>query len=147
MEDIFTLQGALQHGYEGRIEEWVHAFLLGAGHNPFLSFVLSLKKRYFINPVIFRLNAFNRNCGPEPHMKYQVKKPGFEFIVANMMTSLKNGWDIPPLIINYEKGQFDLSDGNHRYEALTRFGLTHYYIIFWTSDMEDYKNLQKLVAH
>ncbi len=146
MKDIFTLQGALQHGYEDRIEEWVHAFLKGVGHNPFLSYILSLQKRYFTNPVLYKLDAFTRNCGPETNMKYKVRQPGFEFIVGNMMASLVNGWDMPPLIINYEKGKFDMSDGNHRYEALIKLGLTQYYVIFWTSDEDDYEKLLELAA-
>ncbi len=146
MNDIFTLQGALQHGYEGRIEDWVHAFLGSVGHNPFLSYIIRLQKRYFTNPVIFSLDAFSRNCGPESTMKYKVRKPSFDFMVGNMMASLINGWDMPPLIINYEKGKFDMSDGNHRFEALTLLGLTHYFVIFWTSSMEDYEKLQALIA-
>lgn len=147
MEDIFTLQGALQYGYEGRIEEWVHSFLIGAGHNPFLSYVMKMKKRYFSEPLIFPLDTFKRNCGPEENMKYKVKQPGFEFMVGTMMASFINGWDMPPLIIEYRNGSFDLSDGNHRYEALTRLGVTHYYVIFWTSSEEDYEELIELISN
>ena len=39
-----------------------------------------------------------------------------------------------------------MSDGNHRFEALTLLGLTHYFVIFWTSSMEDYEKLQALIA-
>lgn len=146
MENIFTLKGALQHGYEGKIEEWVHAFLSSDGHNPFLSYIMRQEKRYFLGPAVYRLDAFRRNCGPEKDMKYKVRKLSFEFMVESMTASIKSGWDIPPLIVNYENGEFDLSDGNHRYEALIRFGITHYYIIFWTTTMEDYKKLAELVS-
>ncbi len=146
MDEIFTLNGALQYASEGRTEEWVHTFLNGAGHNPFLSYVINMKDHYFIEPVIFRLDAFKRNCGPENNMTYKVRQSSFEFMVTSMMASLINGWDMPPLIINYDNGNFDLSDGNHRFEALTRLGITHYYIIFWTTNSDDYIRLKKIIS-
>lgn len=145
MEDIYTLHGALEYGLRGQIEQWVHTFLQGVGHNPFLSYVLSLKKRYFFNPALIRLSLFTRNCGPEENMKYKVKKPGFELMVSSMMDSFRNGWDMPPLIIECKSGEFDLSDGNHRFETLTRLGITHYFIVFWTTDDDDYEKLQEFV--
>lgn len=145
MEDIYTLHGALESGLRGQIEQWVHTFLQGVGHNPFLSYILSLKKRYFFNPVLIRLNLFSRNCGPEENIIYKVKKPGFEVMVSSMMHSFRNDWDMPPLIIEYKNGKFDLSDGNHRFEALTRLGIAHYFIIFWTTDDHDYERLKELI--
>lgn len=141
MTDTSTLQSALQYGAEGRIEDWVHEFLRGAGHNPFLSYIMSLEKRYFTPPVLVRLETFRRNCGPEEGMKYPTKQAGFEFIVQNMMAAMTFGWDMPPLIIGYEKEAFDLSDGNHRLEALKRLHLPYYFVIFWASTQEDYEIL------
>jgi hypothetical protein len=146
LNDIYTLHGALQYGREGRMEEWIHGFLTGVGHNPFLSYIISLEKRYFTQPVLFRLNAFKRNCGPEAGMKYRVKQPGFEFMVQSMMASIRYGWDVPPLIIEYKDGTFDMSDGNHRYEALVRLGFKYFFTIFWTTKPEDYQSLLDLIT-
>lgn len=54
------------------------------------------------------------------------------------MESIKNGWDIPPLIANYCKGKYELNDGNHRFEALVRCGYKEFYVIVWTSSENDY---------
>lgn len=145
MDNIYTLHGALEYGIQGRIEQWVHGFLQGLGHNPFLSYIISLESRYFFNPVLIRLNLFTRNCGPEDNMKYKVKRPSFDFMVSRMVESFKNGWDMPPLIVEYKNGGFDLSDGNHRLETLSRIGITHYFVIFWTTDRNDFIRLDELV--
>ena len=52
-----------------------------------------------------------------------IDKNNFEIHVSKMLNSIRDGWKVPPLILNYENGNFTLNDSNHRYEALLRHGI------------------------
>ena len=52
--------------------------------------------------------------------------------------------DLPPLIVHYmisegkEEGDFELNDGNHRWEAYTRMGVENVAVIVWITDDYEY---------
>ena len=62
----------------------------------------------------------------------------------------RRGWDLPPLVINYSGGGFELNDGNHRHEMLRRLGIRKHRAIFRTSEASDCQRvtaaLSKLTA-
>jgi hypothetical protein len=135
-----TLKTAIEYSKQGRIEEWVHMYLLGEGNNVEFSNGLKLEKRYFYGPVKMPLACFGRCCGPEITNRFVVEEKSFNSHVEDIKEYYESGWDMPPLIINYLKNTFELNDGNHRYEALVRANVTHYYVIVWTTTEEDMKN-------
>lgn len=45
---------------------------------------------------------------------------------------------MPPLIVHYVNGEFELNDGNHRLEAYSRLGIKEYYVIIWITEKEEY---------
>lgn len=124
-----TLASAFQYAETGKIEEWVHLFLTDEGDNILFSDGLKLEKRYYFGPLKFKLDMFDRCCGPEVDNKYVVDRDAFEKHVSVLQNRFENGWDMPPLIVNYCSGSFELNDGNHRYEALKRSGIDEYYFI------------------
>lgn len=139
-----TLSSALSYGKEDKTEQWVHEYLLGIGDNK--AFSDGLKKhtdRRFLRPTRMPLNLFTRICGPEDGIKFQVDRDAFEEYIKNMIQSMNDGWSAPPLIINYSDGQFELNDGNHRFESLTRLGVKEHYVIIWTITNEDYNEFTK----
>ena len=142
MDRTYTLSGALEYGKQGKIEEWVHEFLLGVGDNPTFSEGLKLQKRFYAGPVRMPLHLFKRICGPEEDMKYRNPAEGFELHVGNMVSAIREGWDMPPLIVQFGEEGLELNDGNHRFEALIRTGETHHHVIFWTSAEKDLVKLQ-----
>lgn len=79
-------------------------------------------------------------------MKWRVNAAGFEQKVNQLEEVMKNEDDLPPLIVNYVDGRFDLSDGNHRYEAATRLGIKEKYVIIWITDKQDYDLFQTKYA-
>ncbi|QOR34848.1 hypothetical protein IMX26_15510 [Clostridium sp. 'deep sea'] len=83
------------------IENWIHNFLCGEGNNKPFSDGLKLFDRHYIGPIKMPLNMFERCCGFEEKMKFAISKKGFETNVNTMISAIKNGWDVPPLIINY----------------------------------------------
>ncbi len=140
MEQVFTSEGALRAAKKGHLEEWIHEFLSNEGNNIPFSQGLKLEPRYFIGPMKMPLSLFTRCCGPEPELKYTIDKQGFEHRVNAIIGRLENGWDMPPLIVNYFDDQFELSDGNHRYEALIKKGVKEHYFIIWITGEKDYNS-------
>lgn len=142
MENKFTTKIALEYYNQDKIEEWIHKFLCDEGHNLGLSQGLKIEKRYFMKPVKLPLNIVERCCGPEENIEYKVSKDSFEKRVGNIQKRLSENWDMPPLFVNYDKGNFKLNDGNHRYEALIRDGFSDYYMIIWITAKEDFEDFK-----
>jgi len=133
----FNLKNSLEYCQSNDVEAWVHAFLRNDGGNIPFSDGLKLEERSYFGPITLSLTLFERCCGPEEHMKYVVDGEGFENYVGNMIKSYESGWEMPPLIINYTKGAFELNDGNHRFEALRRCNIREYPVVIWTTGEED----------
>ena len=138
---LFNVEEAIAFSKEGKIEEWVHLFLNSVGDNPPFSEGLKLMKRYWLGPILMDLDKLNRCCGPEEDIKYVEPVENWERHVTKMQEAIKNGWDMPPLIINHYDGYLEVSDGNHRHEALKREGIKKFWVILWDSDDSD--NLKK----
>jgi len=138
-----TLKSAFQYAEAGKIEEWVHLFLNGEGNNVSFSDGLRLENRYYFGPLKFKLDMFVRCCGPEANNKYVIDCEAFEKHVSVLQNRFKDGWDMPPLIVNYCNGTFELNDGNHRYEALKQSGVDEYFFIVWTTAESDAINFNK----
>lgn len=134
MEYRCTLESACEHARAGKLEEWVHIYLLSDGHNKEFSDGLKLVNRYFLGPVNMPLSLFSRCCGPEKDMKYHVDAVWFEQHVKQLMEVIQSGADIPPLIVHYADGNFELNDGNHRHEAYTRLNISEYPVIIWITE-------------
>ena len=116
----------------GKFEEWIHLFLCGEGGNKAFSDGLKIKKRRYHAPKLYALDTFKRICGPESDMKWIIDEIGFNERVAKIMERYKKGdWDMPPLIIENHDTNYELSDGNHRYEALIRSEIKEYWVIIW----------------
>lgn len=132
-----TLSSAIAYAAEGKLEEWVHAYLLSDGHNREFSDGLKLLDRYFLGPVRMPLMLFERCCGPEESMRFRVDAAWFEQHVSQLMEVVQREKDMPPLIVHYVDGGFELNDGNHRYEAYTRLGVRECYVIVWITEKEE----------
>jgi ParB-like chromosome segregation protein Spo0J len=62
----------------------------------------------------------------------------FEKHVTKLENVIKREKDMPPLIVHFVDGQFELNDGNHRFEAYSRLGVKEYYIIVWITEKQEY---------
>ncbi len=138
-----TLSSAVNYARNGKLEEWIHSYLLSDGHNKEFSDGLKLFDRYFLGPVKLPLNLFSRDCGPEENMKWQIPAEPFEKKVQELMEVIKKNTDLPPLIVHYGVDGFELNDGNHRYEAYARLGIKEYYVIVWTTEKEEYTDFME----
>lgn len=138
-----ALSSAKEYSAAGKLEEWVHTYLLSDGNNKEFSDGLRLFDRFFIGPVKMPLKLFTRCCGPEENMKYRVNGEWFEYHVNELAEVIKKEKDMPPLIVHYVDGGFELNDGNHRYEAYSRLGIEEYYVIVWITEKYEYDDFIK----
>lgn len=132
-----TLTSAARFAETGRLEEWVHAYLLSHGNNRPFSEGLRRCERSWFGPLIMPSAWLERCCGPEEGMKFRIDADGFEARVAKLRAAIAAGEDMPPLIINYAAGAFVINDGNHRFEAYQRLGVKECAVIVWTTGPED----------
>jgi hypothetical protein len=137
MEYMNTLSSALDYSRNGQIEEWIHLYLNLSANNKEFSDGLKLFDRFYIGPIKMPITLFARCCGPEDDMKWKVDKEAFEKRVSLLQQSIKHDFDMPPLIIQYVDGHFELNDGNHRYEAYIRSGVKEIYVIVWITKRQD----------
>lgn len=141
-----SLSCARSYAKEGKLEEWVHAYLLSDGDNEPFSHGLKLYDRYFLGPAPMPLSLFHRCCGPEENMKWRVHPVHFENKVQQMMETAQKDKEMPPLIIHYlfseKDGQpeFELNEGNDRFEAYQRLGLEETPVIVWITEKEEYQD-------
>lgn len=133
-----TLSSAEEYAKNGKLEEWIHAYLLSDGHNKDFSEGLKLYDRYFLGPIKMPFSLFTRSCGPEENMKWRVGSEWFEKHVSELMEIIKREQDMPPLIVNFLENRFELNDGNHRFEAYSRLGIKEYYFIVWITEKAEY---------
>jgi len=140
MEYKGTLSSAVEYAKNGKLEEWVHTFLLSDGHNRDFSDGLKLLSRCFLGPMKMPLSFFKRCCGPEEYMKWRVNRGFFEQKVGELQRVIAENADLPPLIVHYAEGEFELNDGNHRLEAYSRMGIKEYYVIVWITEKAEYED-------
>lgn len=138
MEYKNTLSSAQDYAKNGRLEDWIHAYLVSDGNNEALSHGLKLYDRFFLGPLKMPLSQFTRCCGPEENMKWKVDKEGFENRVTRLENAIKNEKDMPPLIVQFVNDGFELNDGNHRYEAYSRLNIQEVDVIIWITERHDY---------
>jgi len=133
-----TLKSAMEYASLNKIEGWVQEYLCGEGDNRGLADGLKLEEREYTGPALMNLDLFTRCYGPEPGMKFSIREGDTEQIkwfwlnTGGIMERYRAGnWDMPPLIIEDWGGEYELSDGNHRLEALKMLGVKEYWVIIW----------------
>lgn len=138
-----SLSSAKEFAEAGKLEDWVHLFLLSDGHNKAFLDGLKLFERYYLGPLTMPLSLFSRCCGPEENIKYQVSEEWFEKRVQALKEKFKSNDDMPPLIVHFVDHGFELCDGNHRFEALTQLGVKEYPVIVWITEKYEYDEFVK----
>ena len=71
---------------------------------------------------------------PEPEMKYGIDKDWWEYRIAELEKSIKADDDMPPLIVHFVDGGFELNDGNHRHKAYENLGIEKAWVIVWITE-------------
>lgn len=144
-----TLSSAQEWARHGKLEEWVHAYLLSDGDNKPFSDGLKIVDRIYLGPIVMPLALFHRCTGPEEGIRFRVHPVAWENHVQELMKAIPLDPDIPPLIVHYlipegkTEGEFELNDGNNRWEAYTRLGVETAHVIVWITDRYEYEQFME----
>ena len=103
----FTVLTAQQYALEGRIREWIDAYLQSGGERANTGLLSAIQKRqgYWIGPAEIATDKLHRFYSPDPVR------------VAGFVQSMKHPLLVPPIIARYVRGKLDVTDGNHRHKA------------------------------
>ncbi len=129
-----ALSSAKAYAAAGKLDAWIHLYLNEDGRNIPFSDGLKLFDRYYFSPALFPIRLFRRCAGPEQEMKYRIDKDWWDARVAGLEKSIQNDPDMPPLIVHYADGGFELNDGNHRHKAYENLGVENAWVILWITE-------------
>ena len=131
----FSLASARDAAAEGRIELWVGDFLASRGSdNEVLAAALSTKRHWWHGPVLLPVDRLVRLAGPEGDAIVPIEPQVWEDDVDAMGDSLEDGWEPPPILVEYRDGDLLVQDGTHRLEALVRAGETEAWALVYFDD-------------
>src|ERR1700744_6048402 len=104
MKSSFDLHSAQAAAKEGKTHEWVQDYLRsGTWVNLGLADGLLLAPRLWLGPFEVPLDAFSRNCGPEPEMEYPEPVEVWNSRVEAMAASIVSLDAMPPLMAAYRE--------------------------------------------
>lgn len=129
---------ALEYAERDAIDEWIQLFLRNDGDNLALADGLLLEQRYYVGPIITDITAFGIEEGAPSYLT-DGNDIAWYFHVVDKMKEVFGDWDMPPLIVQYFEGEYEINDGRHRNEALRQMNIKHVPVIFWTSSEEDHR--------
>ena len=131
----FSLASARRAADDGRVAEWVGELLASPGSdNAILAAALAPREHWWWGPVRVPVDDLVRLAGPEDDALVPVDETEWEGDVGAMEESLEEGWEPPPLLVEWQHGDLLLQDGNHRYEALARDGADDVWVFVYSDD-------------
>lgn len=117
----FSLASARRAAEQGQTALWVGDFLASPGSdNVVLAAALAQRRHWWVGPVRLPTDKLVRLAGPEDDVPCPIEPQEWEEDVEAMEESLEEGWEPPPVLVEYREGELLLQDGNHRYEAIVR---------------------------
>jgi hypothetical protein len=134
---------------EGRIEAWVHHYLLsgkGGRSNPAFSEGLNREKRWWNGPMELSLTALSPAVGIEPGMEYVVDKDEWHARTSRLARSFSDPLSLPPMIAEYRRGELSLRDGNTRYGAMRLLRWPTCWVIIWYNSESDYHRHNEILS-
>lgn len=137
---------AKQYDQEGKIDQWMQDFLRADGKNLALADGLLLEERYYfgLREIPISLLSDVKSGAPEYlHAGNDIQY--FFYVVDRMKESLAEGWDAPPLIVEYVYGKFQVDDGRHRLEMYRQLGADRVWAAVWTTGEENRKTVEKIL--
>ena len=125
----------------GKIEQWVHKYLLsgsGGKSNSEFSEGLKREKRWWNGPIEVSLTDLSPAVGTEPGMEFVVDKDNWCAWTSRLAKSFSNPAALPPLIAEYRGGELSIRDGNTRYGEMKLLGWSTCWVIVWYNSESDY---------
>jgi hypothetical protein len=131
----FSLASARKAAEDEQTALWVGDFLASKGSdNEMLAAALSKKRHWWHGPVQLPVERLVRLAGPEADSVVPIEPDVWEDDVDAMGESLDEGWEPPPLLVEYRDGDLLVQDGTHRLEALARGGEAEAWALVYFDD-------------
>lgn len=141
-----TLSLAKQYDQEGKIDRWMQDFLRADGKNLALADGLLLEERHYFGLCEIPISLLSDvKSGAPEYLHAENDIQYFFHVVDRMKESLAEGWDAPPLIVEYVYGKFQVDDGRHRLELYRQMGAERVWAAVWTTGEEDRKTVEKIL--
>ncbi|MBR1585938.1 MAG: ParB N-terminal domain-containing protein [Clostridia bacterium] len=70
-------------------------------------------------------------------MKYAIDPDWWAHRVKEMEKAIQADPDMPPFMVHYVEGEFELNDGNHRHQACENLGVENVWVIIWITEKEE----------
>lgn len=134
------INSAKEYNDNELLEEWIHTYLLFVRKNKAFSDGLYQEERFYLGPLAMTLKLFERSSGPEDEMKWQVHPEVFEQRVSDWREKIRKNQFLPPVIVGYADGIFEINCNSPLFEALLREKVTYYPVIVWSTKECDYKD-------
>lgn len=134
----FSLASAFEAADEDRVAEWVGEFLADRGSdNATLAAALAEQPHYWLGPIRLPVNDLVQLAGPSEEEVCPVEPDEWDEDVETMQESLEEGWQPPPLLVEFGDGELLVQDGNHRYDALVDAGSSHVWAFVWFDEPDE----------
>jgi hypothetical protein len=131
----FSLASARKAAADERTALWVGDFLASRGSdNATLAAALATEPHAWLGPVRLPVERLVRLAGPEEDAVVPIEPDEWEDDIGEMEDSLEEGWEPPPVLVEYKDGDLLLQDGTHRLEALARDGQTDAWALVYFDD-------------
>lgn len=133
----------------GKVEEWVHKYLLsgkGGKSDPEFSEGLKREQRWWNGPIELSLNDLSPAVGTEPGMEFVIDKDRWYAWTSRLAISFSNPLSLPPLIVEYRAGELSIRDGNTRYGAMRLLGWASCWVIIWYNLESDYRQHNEVLS-
>ena len=141
-----TLTMASQYAEDGRIDMWLQDFLRADGKNLALADGLLKEERHYFGLLEIPLDLLANVKHGAPEYLHAANDIQYFFeVVERMKESLADGWDAPPLIVEYVYGNFQVDDGRHRLETYRQLGFKKVWAVIWTTGEENRKIVEKIL--
>ena len=141
-----TLTMARQYAEAGRIDVWLQDFLRADGKNVALADGLLLEERHYFGLREVPISLFSSIKSGAPEYLHEANDIRYFFsVVDEMKVGLADGWDAPPLIVEYVYGNFQVDDGRHRLETYRQLGIEKVWAVVWTTGEENRKIVEKIL--
>lgn len=106
-----------------------------------------IKEVYVKNNIYQHILVLKTNRKKRNHYKLHDKDSiDYFFYIVDKMKNDSEHWDVPPLIVNYCDGRFEVNDGRHRLEMYRQLNTKVVDAVLWVTGDEDYKKLLGVLA-
>ncbi len=127
----FSLLSAFEVSKNGGLKNWAISYLNSEGNNRSLASIIQDTECRSVELIEAPLDDLVRICGPEKEMIFWEAAHIWESRLITLQQAIREGAELPPLIVTNFWGSLQVSDGAHRLEALKRNGISKYWAIIF----------------